>query len=498
MLHLRECQTRLAFLFNGPPRASFLLHDAWATEALQRPSLAKAIGHLALFAVAMSWSESPKNMRRPEGLTVSDSLSKLISTEDLQLAMLRGGSSMLRSFDLQRSRSSRAGSHPVCLRLEPPCTPDTASRSRLPVAAPQNLLAQFGLSRTEVEQWLHENGQPQPTMSPAPAARNPTNQYGSESSSPCTAGSSSTLGFGQACGDAELAAIDALSGSSASLSGSQQVVRKRYVAQQKLQTFEEQVHYVARQAAALHQQQQVLRDEEHMDRHKLDSLLGVLNRAAIGVSDSSQQAQPTARPQAAATHPSLVLAPVTQPVVPNAQQRLRPLLPSESLVASGSGHRHEQHHHAPSAMRITRSEQEAQPPPRGQQRHSRRRNHRQDQLSILRNWFDEHKDDPYPTPEEKIWLASQVGMQVRQIEHCAPLLTSDRTRAFETNRLLEPRNEAIFVVCDDLPLWLLLAQGLPIVVSVTGISQTKQVVAASSTTTWKRADASQYTLLSTQ
>ena len=52
-------------------------------------------------------------------------------------------------------------------------------------------------------------------------------------------------------------------------------------------------------------------------------------------------------------------------------------------------------------------------------RHGRRRNHRQDQLSILRSWFDEHAGDPYPSPSEKVWLAQQVGMEVRQVEHCA-------------------------------------------------------------------------------
>ena len=48
---------------------------------------------------------------------------------------------------------------------------------------------------------------------------------------------------------------------------------------------------------------------------------------------------------------------------------------------------------------------------------NRRRNHRQDQLDVLRRWFDEHGSDPYPSPEEKTALAERVGMEVRQIEH---------------------------------------------------------------------------------
>lgn len=48
---------------------------------------------------------------------------------------------------------------------------------------------------------------------------------------------------------------------------------------------------------------------------------------------------------------------------------------------------------------------------------ARRRNHRQDQTEILRQWFDDHAADPYPTPNEKAVLAKRVGMEVRQVEH---------------------------------------------------------------------------------
>jgi hypothetical protein len=48
---------------------------------------------------------------------------------------------------------------------------------------------------------------------------------------------------------------------------------------------------------------------------------------------------------------------------------------------------------------------------------NRRRNHKQDQLNVLTRWFNAHKDDPYPSPEEKFELARMCHMEVRQIEH---------------------------------------------------------------------------------
>ena len=50
---------------------------------------------------------------------------------------------------------------------------------------------------------------------------------------------------------------------------------------------------------------------------------------------------------------------------------------------------------------------------------NRRRNHRQDQLSVLRRWFEAHRDDPYPSPTEKHDLAQEAAMEIRQVEHCA-------------------------------------------------------------------------------
>ena len=42
------------------------------------------------------------------------------------------------------------------------------------------------------------------------------------------------------------------------------------------------------------------------------------------------------------------------------------------------------------------------------------------QINILLDWFESHDLDPYPSPKEKAALAKQVGMNVKQVEKCAP------------------------------------------------------------------------------
>ncbi len=49
----------------------------------------------------------------------------------------------------------------------------------------------------------------------------------------------------------------------------------------------------------------------------------------------------------------------------------------------------------------------------------RRHKHRPDQKKVLRDWFDAHAIDPYPTTEEKAQLAQLAGMDVKQVENCA-------------------------------------------------------------------------------
>ena len=55
--------------------------------------------------------------------------------------------------------------------------------------------------------------------------------------------------------------------------------------------------------------------------------------------------------------------------------------------------------------------------------HRVRRNHRQDQLSVLRQWFDAHASDPYPSPEEKAIDLCNSGILAARSELLFPLLT---------------------------------------------------------------------------
>lgn len=51
----------------------------------------------------------------------------------------------------------------------------------------------------------------------------------------------------------------------------------------------------------------------------------------------------------------------------------------------------------------------------------RRHNHRAEQKKVLREWFDKHALDPYPSNEEKVELAQKAYMDVKQVENCALL-----------------------------------------------------------------------------
>ena len=51
----------------------------------------------------------------------------------------------------------------------------------------------------------------------------------------------------------------------------------------------------------------------------------------------------------------------------------------------------------------------------------RRPNHSPSKTDVLLAWFDEHVVDPYPSPKEKGVLASNAGLEVPQLEKCAPL-----------------------------------------------------------------------------
>lgn len=47
----------------------------------------------------------------------------------------------------------------------------------------------------------------------------------------------------------------------------------------------------------------------------------------------------------------------------------------------------------------------------------RRHNHRAEQKKVLRDWFDQHALDPYPSNDEKVELAKRARMDVKQVEN---------------------------------------------------------------------------------
>ena len=47
----------------------------------------------------------------------------------------------------------------------------------------------------------------------------------------------------------------------------------------------------------------------------------------------------------------------------------------------------------------------------------RRHNHRAEQKKVLRDWFDQHALDPYPSNDEKVELAKRANMDVKQVEN---------------------------------------------------------------------------------
>ena len=112
-----------------------------------------------------------------------------------------------------------------------------------------------------------------------------------------------------------------------------------------LLSFESQVRFVAQQAEALRQQSIQLRRDRAVNQAQLEACMGLL--AGLGkkldIADVSRV--------------------VDQPTT-TSDERL--VSPTTKMVASV-------------------------------QRGSRRRNHRHEQLSVLRSWFDEHREEPYPS-----------------------------------------------------------------------------------------------------
>jgi len=328
-------------------------------------------------------------MQLPQPLSLSGDLRRLVTTAELQQIMASSPSMLSADAHCHRSRSARGS---------------------------QAVLAQFGLSRSEVERWMQANGAPAP--SPRTAVEN---------LDVLSADSVSTQeGGGLACSDDSLK-LHGSSGGGRSARHEWPVVYATYdgnivpVPKQsehesmhaidRLQQFERRIHDVAQQAAALRSESHLLRNDALVDPRRLDALLSLLHLSTHGGHDGRQAATSAGAQQ----RPGAVRALAPQPIPSAVWQNRVPGLP---LQRSDGPHERVVHacgsHPRPTGLPT--------PPhqPCDQPRHVktlRRRNHRQDQLATLRRWFDEHSSDPYPTPEEKHDLAQQVGMEIKQIEH---------------------------------------------------------------------------------
>ena len=283
------------------------------------------------------------------------------------------------------------------------------------------MLAQYGLSRTEVERWLMENGSPSLGEGGAePNARgksrvSPTRVRGGQLWPMAAVASEALTGvdYGQAA-----AGLGASLGASGHGGGARESESySRFLrTQQKLRTFEEQVRYVAQQAAQLRSQSQQLRGDEHVDQARLDAVLALLNRATIGAAEGYHAPQEAHSSSGSCSNSTQhEPSPSSTSMVPHQPPQLMHhppelILPPEALVQTRGRHHIDRGGPEPLSM-------QHQPRQTGLPHRSRRRNHKQEQLQILRKWFDAHSNDPYPSPDEKVFLADQVGMEVRQVEH---------------------------------------------------------------------------------
>ena len=91
----------------------------------------------------------------------------------------------------------------------------------------------------------------------------------------------------------------------------------------------------------------------------------------------------------------------------------------EATTRRGQGRAHRWHQRAhgaaPSPAAVP-----AAPAPEAPTR-KRRPNHSPSKTDVLLAWFDEHVVDPYPSPKAKRALASNAGLDVMQVQTCAPL-----------------------------------------------------------------------------
>ena len=247
----------------------------------------------------------------------------------------------------------------------------------------QGLLAQYGLARSEVERWMQANASdnnssvsglmnsgargPQVKEWATPSLHAPSPH---SASTGCQAQPQWPTGQGS-CGNAAIHAAASIQ---------QRQHPSQYDlptggAVDKLQAFEARVRWVAARLETVRKEANILRMDDRLDPNRLDSILGLLHAGSM-----HEQ-----------LHPLRGITRTSEPCGRSPANQLQD--PVEDVDAN------------------TRLQSD----PRA--RVNRRRNHRQDQLAVLRRWFEQHAEDPYPSPEEKSVLAAHCGMEVRQIEH---------------------------------------------------------------------------------
>ena len=92
----------------------------------------------------------------------------------------------------------------------------------------------------------------------------------------------------------------------------------------------------------------------------------------------------------------------------------------------------------------------------------RRPNHSPSKTDVLLAWFDEHVVDPYPSPKAKRALASNAGLDVMQVETCAPLPSArappararaPRCTSLPARHRVHESKEAILAILDRRRSW---------------------------------------------
>lgn len=325
------------------------------------------------------WHVDELQLPCSSSLSLSSDLHRLVATSDLQQMMQHIGSSTGTFLEQsgQRSRSNRG-------------TP--------------GILAQWGLSQSEVDRWMRENAadpRSDRLQSSTSSRSSEMTQKGVSAEPAAPRRSAPQIWPLAAAEQVELAApILPPAGRSvlqpADLSGVEH-----------LQHFESRVRQVAQQVAALRIESQRLRGDVRVDQRRLDAAERLLaltgSSSLLGRADSGGSQRTTGDPpQTSSMSPVRKSRHVSREVMAPTLARLDVLGASSAAAAA-----------VPAAYASTPQDQKQCRAPKA----IRRRNHRQDQLSALRRWFYEHASDPYPTPEEKMVLASEVGMEVKQIEH---------------------------------------------------------------------------------